>query len=222
MTIATPPSPRPSPIAKFENGAEWWHALGNVPLERIVMDPPPGTATEQDLIISVDRNKRLCELINGTLVEKPVTFYESFVATRLSTLLNNYVMPRHLGIVLGADATMRLVPGRVRLPDVSFVSIERLPDGQVPREPIPSIAPDLAIEVLSPSNTQAEMRQKMTEYFESGTRLVWLVDPPSRTIAVYEGAVEPMRTLAESDTLDGGIVLPGFTLDIAELSAQLP
>ncbi len=222
MTIATPPSPRLSPVAKFENGAAWWHALGDVPLERIVMDPPPGTATEQDLIIFVERDKRLCELINGTLVEKPVTFYESFVATRLSTLLSNHAMPRRLGIVLGADAMMRLVPGQVRLPDVSFVSIQRLPGGQVPREPIPSIAPDLAVEVLSPSNTRAEMRQKLAEYFESGTRLVWLIDPPSKTVAVYEGAVAPARTLSESDTLDGGTVLPGFTLVIAELFAQLP
>src|SRR5688572_26336224 len=160
MTAAAVPSSRPSLVARFENGAEWWHALGDVPLERIVMNPPPGTATEQDLLRFVERDKRLVELIDGTLVEKPVGLYESLLAAYLITALNNFVLPRKLGFIMGEAGMMRLFTGRVRIPDVSFISIGRLPSGPVREDPIPSISPDLAVEVLSESNTKREIDQK--------------------------------------------------------------
>jgi Uma2 family endonuclease len=218
MTTAAGNPSRVVPSAKYANGAEWLHALGDIPLERVVMDPPPGTATEQDLLILVERDKRLVELIDGTLVEKPVGLDESEIALIVGHFLIVWVRPRKLGSVYGADGTMRMKHGRVRLPDVAFISAERLAALPKPRPRIPSIAPDLAVEVLSESNTRAEIRQKLKEYFESGTRLAWVIDPPRRTVAVFEGPTEePARVLSEHETLDGGEVLPGFTLPVSQL-----
>lgn len=218
MTTTQASSPRVASPAKFANGAEWLHALGDVPLERVVFDPWPGTATEKDLLVFVERDKRLVELIDGTLVEKPVGWDESQIAMMIGHYLLEWVLPRKLGSVAGADATLRMKGGRVRLPNVAFVSAERLATLPKPHPPIPSIAPDLAVEVLSESNTRVEIRQKLKEYFESGTRLAWIVDPPTKTVAVYEAPTEePARTLREHESLDGGTVLPGFALAIAEI-----
>ncbi len=89
-------------------------------------------------------------------------------------------------------------------------------------EPIPTLSPDLAVEVLSESNTKEEIDQKLQEYFQSGTRLAWIIDPPTRSAAVYLRAGEPACVLKESETLDGKPVLPGFTLLIAELFKNVP
>jgi Uma2 family endonuclease len=134
---------------KYDNAADWLHDLGDAPLERIIMDPPPGTATERDLLILVERDKRLCELLDGTLVEKPVGYLESLIAGWLITELNNFIGVKNLGYVSGEAGMMRMMSGRVRLPDVAFVSVDDLPGGALPREPIPTVTPTLAVEVLS-------------------------------------------------------------------------
>jgi Uma2 family endonuclease len=103
----------------------------------------------------------------------------------------------------------------VRLPDVTFIAWERLPNEEFPAEPIPDLAPDLAVEVLSKSNTRAEIERKLREYFAAGARLAWVLDPKSRTVRVHISPTE-FRTLQEEDTLDGGEVLPGFQLPIRE------
>ena len=212
MTVAQPPR-------RFDNGAEWLRALGGVPLERVIFDPWPGSATEADLLAFVERDKRLCELIDGTLVEKPVGIWEGLIAALLSTALNNFVLPRNLGAVFGADSTMRMKSGRVRLPDVAFVSLARLP---TTRDPIPTLGPDLAVEVLSESNTRDEIAQKLREYFESGTRLAWVIDPVRRTVAVYHAPGAPAFVTDDAGSLDGWQVLPGFTLPVADLFRNVP
>src|SRR6266566_4083084 len=100
---------------------------------------------------------------------------------------------------------MRLSSGLVRIPDVSFVSWDRLPGRRVPDVPIPDLAPDLAVEVLSESNTAEEMAIKRREYFTSGTRLVWQIDPVTRTAEVFT-SLDQSVTLDESQALDGGDV----------------
>jgi Uma2 family endonuclease len=218
MSTAAPPRFRPP--RSFDNAAEWLRALGDVPLERIIFDPWPGTATEADLLTFVERDKRLCELIDGTLVEKPVGWYEAIIATNLSIALGVHVQRTNAGVVAGADSTLRMPStGRVRLPDVAFVSTARLPKT---RERIPTLAPDLAVEVLSQSNTPAEIAQKLREYFDSGTRLAWVIDPEARTAAIYHRAGEPTRVLNETDQLDGEQVLPGFTFPVADLFRGVP
>lgn len=195
--------------------------LGGIPAERVRYFPLPGTATEQDVIDIEARENRLCELVEGVLVEKPMGFNESYLAVLLATLLNEFVLPRDLGIVTGEGGMMRLFAGLVRIPAVAFVSTARLPDGKLPDKPIPSLAPDLAIEVLSESNTKKEMQQKRGEYFNAGVQLVWIVDHRPRTITVYTPSAEPI-ILHEGEKLDGGSVLPGFSLDLTLLFAKLP
>jgi Uma2 family endonuclease len=197
----------------IETVAELLEALGDIPPERIRMHPWPGTATENDVLAAHARDKRLCELVDGVLVEKPMGYDESRFAIELGYTLIEFLRKHDLGIAAGADGMLRLMPGIVRIPDVSFVSWERLPAnyGQ-----IPPIAPDLAVEVLSPTNTPREMERKLHEYFAAGTRLVWYFDLKLRTVTVYT-APDRFTVLDESQTLDGGDVLPGFSLPLREL-----
>lgn len=215
--VSVPAAPTP-PALRFDNGQQWIESLGDVPLSRVIFDPWPGTATEGDLLRYCEVDKRLCELIDGTLVEKPVGFDEGQIAMRLGIALGNFVYPRRLGALAGGDGTLRMASGRIRLPHVSFVATADVPADYRRGTPVPRLPPTLAVEVLSESNTAAEMRQKLREYFESGSKLVWIIDPPTRTVAVYTGpTAEPARTLTEADPLDGGSVLPGFTIPIADL-----
>ncbi len=196
-----------------ETVADLLDSLGNIPPERIRMRPPPGTATEDDVLAVHASEKRLCELVEGVLVEKPRGYDESRLAAELIYALVDFLRRHNLGTAAGADGMMRLLKGLVRIPDVSFVSWEHLPKSY---GAIPPIAPDLAVEVLSESNTPKEMERKLREYFEAGTQLVWYVDPKSRTVAVYTSP-DQLIVLDESQTLDGGNVLPGLEIPLREL-----
>lgn len=214
---AGPSAPARSP-ARHANAAEWIAALGNVPLERILLTPLPATA--QDLLVLAERDKRLCELIDGTLVEKPVGHYESLIAARLIAALVAFVTPRKLGFVTGEAGMNRMASGNVRMPDVTFFSVDDLPDREFPKMPIPMLKPTIAAEVLSPSNTAAEIRLKLRDYFQSGTRLAWVIDPETQTIDVYDRtSTKPLRVLVSTDVLDGGTVLQGFQMNVADLFA---
>lgn len=194
--------------------------LGGVPLSRVLTVPPPGTATEQDVLDIHARTNRLCELVDGTLVEKPMGFRESALAGKLVQRMRNFVEPRKLGTVTAPDGMMRLSVGLIRIPDVAFIPWDRFPDRKLPKEPILALAPDLAVEVLSKSNSGAEMERKCREYFAAGVQLVWLIDPESRTADVFT-VPDQSTTLDASQSLDGGTVLPGFSLPLAELFAEL-
>src|SRR5436190_23924908 len=95
----------------FENAAELVQRLGNIPLERICFTPPPGTATERDLLNAMRRNDRLYELVDGTLVEKTMGLSESMIATLVSRKIGNFADEKDLGIPAGADDTVRLLKG---------------------------------------------------------------------------------------------------------------
>lgn len=202
-----------------------WTALdlvqrfGAIPLHRVRLNPPPGTATEQDVIDADAHEDRLCELIDGILVEKTVSVYESYLAMLMGQFLGTYARENNLGIVVGADAMIRLEPGQIRLPDVGFFSWSRLPEGDLPRDAIWSLIPDLAIEVISKGNTPEEMGRKLHEYFTAGVRLVWYVYPKTREAHVYT-APDQQVVLGEQDALDGGDVLPGFRLELKALFAE--
>ena len=114
---------------------------------------------------------------------------------------------------------MRVVSGDIRLPDVTFVVKSRAPTRDVP---VPDLSPDLIVEVLSASNTPAEIDRKLREFFAGGTRLAWVVDRRTRTVAVHRGGVGPAVVLGEGDALDGEDVLPGFSMPLAELFKGLP
>jgi Uma2 family endonuclease len=209
-----------TPVHPVATLADLLHLLGDVPPERIRAHPAPGQATEADALAVQQNSDLLCELVDGVLVEKATGFTESGLATILSTILNNYVIPRNLGLVTGADGTVRLLRGLIRIPDVAFVSWDRLPGRTWPTAPIPALAPDLAVEVLSESNTPAEMLRKRHDYFNTGVRLVWEVDSEARTVSVYTAATQG-TVLNDTQTLDGGDVLPGFTLPLREFFGEL-
>jgi len=193
--------------------AELQAHLGGVPAHRIRMEPPPGQATEQDLLDLNAKGEAICELIDGILVEKAMASYESYLGGILLTYVNNFLEIHDLGVALDAKGYLRLFPGRIRIPDVSFISWKRMPNQTLPDEKIWSLSPDLAVEILSEDNTEAEMEQKLADYFGSGTKLAWLVDPATRTVRVYTSP-KKAKLLTENDTLDGGKVLPGFSLSI--------
>jgi Uma2 family endonuclease len=195
--------------------------LGDVAPSRIRWNPRPGEATEKDLIEINGREDRLYELIDGILVEKVMAYPEASLATWLSFLLQSFLEKHDLGLLAGADATLRLWPGMVRLPDVSFVSWEKLPTRTIPQEPIPDLVPDLAVEVLSKSNKKAEMDLKLRHYFLSGVRLVWYIDPRKRQVRVYT-APDQLVLFDEDGTLDGGDVLPGLALPVRQIFKRLP
>ncbi len=209
-----------APSRDIPTVADLLERLGGIPPQRMRYFPQPGTATEADVLEIEARENRLCELVDGVLVEKAMGYRESFLAVWIATELNKFIVPRNLGLVTGADGMIRLFPGMVRIPDVAFVSWERVPGGRVPREPIPHLVPDLAVEVLSESNTGAEMTRKRHEYFEAGVRLLWLVDPDAHTVTVFTGH-DQSATFGADQVLDGGTVLPGFTLSLRDLFAKL-
>jgi len=203
----------------FQTLADVQAHLGGIPIHRIRLRPIPGEATEADLLALYESNGRVCELIDGVLVEKGMGVYESRVAVVLGYFLEDYRNVQDLGIVLGADAFMRLFPSQIRAPDVSFVSWKRLPGEEIPGDKIGRFVPDLAVEVLSEGNTHEEMDRKVQEYFDAGSKLVWLIDPETHTATVYTSPHRSAR-LTESDSLDGRKVLPGFSLPIKKLFAR--
>lgn len=204
-----------------ETVAELLHQLGDIPPERLIINPPFGAATEADVLrYESSRRKRLCELMDGILVEKPMGYVESVLALAIGSFLNQHVLPRDLGLVAGESGMVRLFPGNIRMPDVAFASWERFPDRQIPDEPIVGVVPELVVEVLSKSNTKREMERKRREYFSAGVRLVWEVDPRVRTVSVYVSPENPV-VLSDTEELTGGEVLPEFRLRLSDLFAVL-
>ena len=204
----------PATAAKYDTLADVLHALGDIPPDRILWSPFPGTATEADQI-RICETDRLVELIDGILVEKAMGARESFMAATLIALLINFVRPKNLGVVSAPDMIMRIQDGRNRLPDVTYTAWDSIPNGQSHMVPVIDFAPDLAVEILSDSNTKKEIARKRREYFQRGVKLVWIVEPDDRTFAVYTDA-DVFSLLNETDTLTGGDVLPGFELPLAE------
>lgn len=195
-------------VGTIDNIEELIDYLG-VPARRIRLHPPPGTATEEDVL----RVQPWCELIDGILVERAIGWYESRLGALLIHFIEDYLEVHDLGFVLGADGMMRLQIGQVRIPDVAFYSWELFSDRDPPLEKILSAVPDLPVEILSEGNTAKEMARKRKEFFGGGAKLMWIVDPEKRTVDVYPSA-DQFTTLAEHDSLDGGTVLPSFALSI--------
>jgi Uma2 family endonuclease len=210
---------KPASIRRYSNCADWWHDLGDVPLERIIFDPLPDTATEADFIRLNDGDeKRPCELIDGTLVEKVVGSWESIIAIRISTAISNFTRGKRLGWVTGEQGPARTAKTRVRMPDVSFFLADQFADGKIPKKPIPAISPAFVVEGLSRGNSKLEIKQKKKEYFSAGTRLMWIVNPKRHTVAVFDcDSTKPTEVLAAGDVLTGDDILPGFNMPVNEL-----
>lgn len=185
-----------------------------VPPERIRLNPAPGTATEEDAI-----RTRACELIDGVLVEKAMGYYESRLATTLIFFLELFLEKNELAFVLDGTALIRVERDQLRLPDVSVFLWKRFPGGLLPQGQILDYVPDLAVEVLSPGNTSEEMARKRRESFTGGAQMVWEVYPEEKSVKVYTSPDEA-TIVDENGVLDGGTVLPGFSLAVKDWFAK--
>ena len=158
------------------------------------------------------------ELVRGEPVEiPPAGAAQGLIVSSICYLLLTFVSSRELGCVCGDGVGYILArdPDLVRIPDVSFVARERVPAGGIPEGFWP-LAPDLAVEIVSPNDRAEEVQGKVREYLAAGSRLVWVVWPRLRLVTVHE-AGGGYRELGPDDDLDGGDVLPGFRVRVAEL-----
>jgi Uma2 family endonuclease len=194
--------------------------LGPIPPARVRLSPAPGTAEEHHLLEIAAKEDRLCELVDGVLIEKDMASFESQVAMMIGYYLLAFLEKNDIGIVLGEAGMLRLAPGLVRIPDVSYISREQMPGRTLPKDAIANFHPDLAIEVISAGNSPGEMRRKLRDYFAAGTQLVWFIYPRTKTAEVYTG-VRQRKTLSEADSLLGEDLLPGFELSLEKLFARV-
>jgi Uma2 family endonuclease len=161
-----------------------------------------------------------CELVRGELVMMtPAGFEHGRIVISLSTPLASFVKGQSLGVVTGAETGFQIArdPDTVRAPDVAFIRAER-----VPPSPLMGFfpgAPDLAVEVVSPSDRATELLSKVQNWLEAGCRAVWVIDPLQRTVSIYR-TDKPMAILHASDVLSGDDVVPGFSVPVAEIFAR--
>jgi Uma2 family endonuclease len=162
------------------------------------------------------------EVIDGVHVERePMGAFETVLASWLCYLINTFAVERQLGLAVNEvlfvlDASRDLK----RRPDVAFVSYTHWPTTVIAREPAWNVVPDLAIEIVSPTNLAEEIDRRITDYFHSGVRLVWVFYPDSGRVYAYQTPTQ-VSILERTDTLDGGEVLPGFRLPIARVYAAV-
>lgn len=161
------------------------------------------------------------ELAKGELRKiSPAGGKQGIIAMRLGAALSRFVEENGLGEVFGAETGFKLAsdPDTVRAPDAAFVREERIPPGNF-AEGFWPLAPDLAVEVVSPGDTLYEVDEKVEDYLAAGVRAVWIVNPKRHAVTVYRLQSEP-QTLTEEETLDGQDVVPGFQYNIARLFAR--
>ncbi|MEG4484673.1 Uma2 family endonuclease [Microcoleus sp. D2_18a_B4] len=172
--------------------------------------------------MALNRDGHRYEIVNGELIDMGNSGAKhGYICSILMILLGGYVHIQKLGAMFDSSTAFKRKSGNKRSPDVSFMAKERLqglddlPDGFLEG------APDLAVEILSPGNTVAEIHDKLVEYFENGARLVWVIHPQEKYVLVYGSSQEPDRLLKSVNSLDGEEIVPGFTLPIAELFQKL-
>lgn len=160
------------------------------------------------------------ELVKGELLRmSPTGTKHGEVTMNLAAPLHYHVKLHKLGQVYAAETGFKLEtnPDTVRAPDIAFVRTQRI-RSQGKLQGYGDGAPDLAVEVMSPGDTKREVAEKINEYFAGGARLVWVVNPKSKTVTVYRSSSDS-TTLTENDTLDGGEVVTGFQIAVAEVFA---
>ncbi len=206
---------RPAASRKFATLQDVLDYVGGVPADRVHLFPWPGTATQRDMFHPpTEPKKAICELVDGILVEKAVEYGDSRFTIVLAYKIGVYLEPNSIGCVnAGGSGYIKLKPKRIVAPDLSFIRWEQFPGGRISDDPCPQVVADLIVEVLSKGNTGGEMDRKRREFFESGTKLFWIVDPKKQTVTVYHSDGDG-QVLGLNDFVDGEDVLPGFRLSI--------
>ena len=173
--------------------------------------------TTEELLCLPAGGRRL-ELVKGRVYEMPLADErQSGVAMRIGTALDAHVKGNNLGIVFptGTRFVLGRDPDTVRAADTAFVARERIPDDRLPEDCFP-MGPDLAVEVVSPQDRPLDVREKIEDWLQGGTRLVWVVQRVQRTVMVYRPLGDATE-LSEGASLDGEEVVPGFACDVKEL-----
>ncbi len=179
----------------------------------------PKIWTEESLEQLASETDKQYELVNGEPKEKESEGMEhSYIAATLTGELRTHVKLKKLGVILESSGSFRMLAGNIRKPDVSFVIKERITEKR-PSFTAFEGAPDLAIEVISPTDIWWEIMQKLDEYFSSGCRLVWLISPLDQRVLVYRQE-QRSQILELGDLLNGEEVVPGFSMPVADLFAE--
>ena len=173
-----------------------------------------GPATLQDLL-NTPRDGRKYELVDGEILVSPAGMRHSEVGGAIFGLIWEFLQGNPIGKVYTSDVGIAFPNGNVRSPDVTYVSLAKLPGGVSP-ETFGEVIPDLAVEVIGDSQSHSDLARKALEYLGAGATLVWVVDPEPMRVVVYSHP-NHVRVLNASDTLDGGDLLPGFSCKVAEL-----
>jgi Uma2 family endonuclease len=173
---------------------------------------PKIPATIDDLL-RMPKDGRKYELVDGEIVVSPAGMRHSEVAAKIGYIIATFLENSPVGKVYSADVGILLPNRNLRSPDVTFVRNEKLPAGKSP-ESFGEIVPDLAVEVLSPSDSLAQVGRKIGEYLECGVPVVWLVDPRRETVTVYR-SLSQTQALGADDAVEAEPVLPGFSCPIS-------
>ena len=162
------------------------------------------------------------EIVNGELIDMGNSgALHGYVCSLLLAALTTYILPKKLGVILDSSTAFKMKNGNKRSPDIAFFAKERLQGVKELPAGYLEGAPDLAVEVLSAGNTVEEMEDKIAEYFENGSRLVWIVSPTQHYVLVYRSAQEPDRLLKSADFLESEDVIAGLKLSVADLFQPL-
>ena len=160
------------------------------------------------------------ELVDGNLVDMDGKPAHGKTTSEFSRLLGNHIYGAGLLLEVGTNTGFQLSPDTLRFPDVYVASLERMSQYNADAPGYPQLAPDVAIEVVSDSNTPAALARKIAEYFANGTRAVWIADPVPRTVAIRRPG-QPEQVFGVGDLLSGEPEIPGFACPVADIFAVL-
>lgn len=205
----------------WETGADLLDFLGGIPPDRVRLTPSPGTATEADLIrASSGPEPWIVELMDGVLVNKALDFRASVIGARIASRIIDHADKADAGPCFAGKLPVRLSPTVILVPNVSFVAWDRLPDDEVPDEPIASFVPNLVCEVFRSGNTPGEMKFKLDRYFAAGVEVVWIVDPVGKTATVHDSPKQSVA-VGPDGCLFGGKPLPDLRIPLPDVFAVL-
>ena len=202
----------------FSRGMMFAPTMYNGPPEASPMQPSTHAVTADELL-NIPDDGFLYELASGELIRMPPPFVaHGVVAMRIGAALADWADRERRGLVLAAETGVHLTrnPDTVRAPDAAFIRRERIPAAGLPHGYWPG-APDLAVEVLSPDDSRAEVGKKVREYLSNGARLVWVIDPVSRCVTAHRPGSSSPQVIAEAEMLEGEAVLPGLRFPVARL-----